>query len=98
MSNWSTEVYSPREIALAAGVPVERVVAALGRADVVVGHAEAVRIGRALVRGSNPHHAAVSTAPPAAAPDRMPAPLPVALFTTIGKRPTAGGSKGVSFA
>jgi TonB family protein len=48
----STEAYSPREIAEAAGVPVEQVAAALGcglHDRVFVAHAEAVRIGRALV-------------------------------------------------
>jgi periplasmic protein TonB len=48
----STEAYLPREIAQAAGVPVEQVAAALGCGPhdrVYVTHAEAVRIGRALV-------------------------------------------------
>jgi len=50
-----TEVYSPREIALAAGVSEESVVAALRRLDGpptidgFVRHADAVRLGRALV-------------------------------------------------
>jgi len=42
-----TEVYSPREIALAAGVSEEQVIAALGGARYVLHH-EAVRIGRLL--------------------------------------------------
>jgi periplasmic protein TonB len=43
------EVYSPREIALAAGVPEREVVAALGRGrHRYVLHSEAVRIGRML--------------------------------------------------
>jgi protein TonB len=46
---WSTEIYTPREIALAAGVPTDRVVTALGRADVLVSHDDAVRLGRAVV-------------------------------------------------
>lgn len=48
----SIESYSPREIAQAAGVPVEQVVAALGRTEcegVFITHAEALRIGRALI-------------------------------------------------
>ena len=49
MSPVQTEVYSTREIARAAGVPLERVVAAVGGADLLVGHDEAVRVGRALV-------------------------------------------------
>jgi len=50
------EVYSPAEIALAAGVPEFQVRAALGtrgrEAHVYVRHADAVRIGRALARGA----------------------------------------------
>ncbi|OFW23263.1 MAG: hypothetical protein A3H97_12330 [Acidobacteria bacterium RIFCSPLOWO2_02_FULL_65_29] len=42
------EVYSPAEIAQAAGVPIERVVAALGRSCAFVAHEKAVRLGRAL--------------------------------------------------
>jgi periplasmic protein TonB len=45
----NTEVYTPREIALAAGVSTAEVVAALGgRARAYVPYAEAVRIGRSL--------------------------------------------------
>jgi TonB family protein len=43
-----TEVYSPREVAKAAGVPEARVVAALGSSDVFVSHGDAVRLGREL--------------------------------------------------
>jgi protein TonB len=46
----SSDVYSPDEIARAAGVPVERVAAALARPNLLVPFAEAVRIGRALAR------------------------------------------------
>jgi len=42
------DVYTPSEIARAAGVPLERVVAALGRPDVFLRHQEAVALGRAL--------------------------------------------------
>jgi TonB family protein len=42
------EVYLPHEIARAAGVPIERVVASVGGADVFVSHSEAVRLGRTL--------------------------------------------------
>jgi TonB family protein len=42
----NTEVYTPREIAQAAGVPVERVIAALGVADAYVPHRDAVRLAR----------------------------------------------------
>ncbi len=42
------DVYSPDEIARAAGVPEEAAVAAIGRADLLVSYRDAVRIGRAL--------------------------------------------------
>lgn len=44
------EVYSPLEIARAAGVPVAHVAAVLGAADGFVPHADAVRLGRDLRR------------------------------------------------
>jgi TonB family protein len=44
------EVYSPLEIARAAGVPVARVAAVLGATDGFVPHADAVRLGRDLRR------------------------------------------------
>jgi protein TonB len=47
----STDVYSPDEIARAAGVPEEHARAAIGRADALVTFAEAVQIGRSLARG-----------------------------------------------
>jgi protein TonB len=57
----NTEVYSPREIALAASVSEEQVVVALGdRHRRYVPHAEAVRIGRILSAGR--------VSPPAATP------------------------------
>ena len=63
----SADVYSPREIARAAGVPLERVVSALGRPDVLIRHDEAVRLGRALVGREPPlfanHHAAKGARP-----------------------------------
>ena len=46
-SNRLVDVYSPREIAQAAGVPEEQVLDALG-VDALVRHADAVRLGRAL--------------------------------------------------
>jgi TonB family protein len=45
----SFEVYSPREIAQAAGVPEDRVLAALGGRNGFVPHQDAVVLGRALV-------------------------------------------------
>ena len=44
-----TELYSPAEIARAAGVPVAVVVAALGRRDAFMTHEDAVRLGRRLL-------------------------------------------------
>ena len=44
-----TELFSASEIARAAGVPVERVIAALGQPDALVPHAQAFRVGRALL-------------------------------------------------
>jgi TonB family protein len=71
---WSNEIYSPDEIARAAGAPLGRVVAALGRADVFVSHDDAVRLGRVLAeearapfsnrsreKGERPFFFAVST-------------------------------------
>src|SRR5205814_1835515 len=45
------DLYSPREIAAAAGVPEELVTAALG-CETLLAHADAVRLGRALRRGA----------------------------------------------
>ena len=47
----SHDSYSPGEIALAAGVPEADVLAALGEVRGFVGHADAVRLGRALAQG-----------------------------------------------
>ena len=44
------DLYSPREIALAAGVPEADVLAALGKARDLVPHGDAVRLGRALAQ------------------------------------------------
>jgi periplasmic protein TonB len=44
-------MYSPKEVAAAAGVPLQLVVDAIGGDDVVIGHADAVRLGRALLIG-----------------------------------------------
>ncbi len=55
-SSLRPDVYSPREIARASGVPLERVVAALVRDDVFVQHDQAVRLAAALRReGGGPH-------------------------------------------
>src|SRR4051812_39368319 len=47
-SHWPADVYTAREIARAAGVPLESVVAAVGHPDALVRHDDAVRLGRAL--------------------------------------------------
>jgi TonB family protein len=82
------EVYSPVEIAQAAGVPVERVVSMLGRTVRFVGHEEAARVGRAL-RTKTVRLVDREPASRSARPDRM--------FTTVS-RSTAGHSRGMSFA
>lgn len=53
MTRTNPEVYSPLEMARAAGVPLERVMSVLGRHQLVA-HDEAVRIGRLLVRPAQP--------------------------------------------
>ena len=90
MSPFRSEVYSTREIALAAGVPHERVVAALGRSDLFLGHDEAVRLGRSLVAGDATLRSNSSTARPSAARPT--------LFASVTEGPAPGHSKGVSLA
>jgi TonB family protein len=55
----SVELYSPKEVALAAGVPEEAVLAALGGAAVggYVTHADAVRVGQLVLKGNRIFHA-----------------------------------------
>src|SRR3954468_5145731 len=55
-SDSGTDMYTPREIAVAAGVPVADVLAALNGVDGYVPHADAVRLGRLLAgwRTSSP--------------------------------------------
>jgi protein TonB len=93
-----TEVYSPREIALAAGVSEEYVVAALARpdgpptVDGFIRHADAVRLGRALVgrsarqlpadvgaRSAEPLFALFANGPSTARPSTV----PLALSSTL---------------
>jgi TonB family protein len=89
MSVCSSEVYSARELALAAGVPIERVVAALGGADSLVGHNEAVRVGRTLL----------GTRKPAAAESRRPELRETnPIFSAITNHTASQSSKSVSFA
>jgi TonB family protein len=100
-----TEVYSPREIARAAGVPLARVVAAIGSADILVGHAEAVRVGRALAatewvaprigyRSSASETLSDARSSPAAASRVMQAPL----FATLTTHSAAPRARSLSFA
>jgi protein TonB len=92
----SHDLYSPREIALAAGVPEADVIAAMsGDARQLVTHADAVRLGRALVARASAAACsapAAETAPPAAAlfsvfsgaaPSRRPAGVPLAVSSTL---------------
>jgi protein TonB len=53
-SSRPADVYTPREIARAAGVSLESVVAALGHPHVLVRHGEAVQLGRALRARTQP--------------------------------------------
>jgi len=72
------EFYSPREIAYAAGVSIERVVAAVGSQDRLVRHDDAVRIGRWLAT-SRPEPFAIFGDPGS----RRLSSLPLALSSTI---------------
>ena len=90
----SIEAYSPREIAQAADVPVDQVIAALGRGQhegVFVPHSEAVRIGRTLMAGGDPGRAEELSAP--ASPRD-----PKALFLVVEMGRTSHQSKGVPLA
>jgi protein TonB len=82
------DLYSPREIAQAAGVPETDVRAALGHARELVPHAEAVRLGRMLVQraAGGPRRTAPGSlfslfSDPA--PARRPAGVPLALSSTL---------------
>ena len=89
----STEAYSPREIAQAAGVPVDRVIAALGRGQdegVFVPHVEAVRIGRALMPSGD--------SGPVELPSAIASRDPKALFLVVEMGRTSHRSKGVPLA
>jgi periplasmic protein TonB len=54
MSRTNPELYSPLEIARAAGVPLELVLSALGRNVRFLDHEEAVRIGRSVLPRARP--------------------------------------------
>lgn len=80
------DLYSPAEIARAAGVPDADVLAALGHGRELVPHAEAVRLGRMLAQragrsrlASRPLFTSFSGAEPA----RRPAGVPLALSSTL---------------
>ena len=87
-SNQSIEVYSPREVAQAAGVSEEQVLTVLGGVDRPVPHADAVRIGRALALNTNETK---DTNLVAAAPTPP-------LFSIFSSSPRATQSKGVPLA
>lgn len=70
-----TDVYSAREIARAAGVSLARVAAAMGP-RAYVPHADAVRIGRALIRRDRAIFAPIASQPTAHG-------LPLALSSTL---------------
>jgi protein TonB len=75
MRSTGFDLFSPREIALAAGVPEADVVAALGGSRGMVGRADAVRIGRMLVS-----HPSAGVGRPSDVADRQLGPL-FSLFT-----------------
>jgi len=90
------DLYTPGEIALAAGVPEADVIAAIGGVRRFVGHADAVRLGRQLVRAAGTRHGqdtlsigALTPADPlftlfsTASPSRRSAGMPFALSSTL---------------
>jgi TonB family protein len=77
------DLYSPREIALAAGVPEADVIAALGPVRDFVAHAEAVRIGRALAQRVDRHARELFSIFVEAAPDRRRTSVPLAVSSTL---------------
>jgi len=84
----STELYSRREIALAAGVPEAAVVALVGAAREFLPHDEAVRIGRMLVAaGASPLVSISEAETPARIPQSRS--LPLALSSTLHAALTA---------
>jgi TonB family protein len=89
-----TDVYSPREIARAAGVPEEQVVAALGSRDGFVPHTDAVRLGRDL-RGRADLNAGASASASLSADFSRTRP---ALFSVFGVDARAPRAKGVPLA
>jgi TonB family protein len=103
MATVKTEVYSPREIARAAGVPLDQVVAVLGSPDLLVSHDEAVRVGRALVAGPG---SAIRGGTRSPIPVSARAPVPdsngtgsrAPLFSAVDAASASSGTKGVSFA
>ena len=92
----ANDLYSPREIALAAGVPEADVVDAMGGdARRLVVHADAVRLGRALVARASAAASSAARADTArpdatlfslfscAAPSRRPAGVPLVVSSTL---------------
>jgi len=91
------DLYAPNEIARAAGVPEADVIAALGGVRRFVGHSDAVRLGRHLVRAAALRHGQDAGVPPAAvtpagslfaifsgaATSRRPTGVPLAVSSTL---------------
>ena len=75
------DLYSPGEIARAAGVPESEVIAALGGVRRFIGHSDAVRLGRQLARANSvrPLFSLFSEA----APSRRSAGVPLAVSSTL---------------
>src|SRR4051794_25391698 len=91
MGSTRPDMYSPREIALAAGVPETDVVAALGGGPLLVSHAEAVKVGRVLAQyGTRPAWARAPQVEQAAAA--------VSLFSVFDGAAAAHRSAGVPLA
>src|SRR5689334_192218 len=80
----STEVFSPDEIARAAGLPEDAVIAVVGRADALVPMGEAVRVVRALRAGQE-----VSPGSNNAGGDPRRAATPPSLFAMFSTRADA---------
>ena len=91
------DLYAPNEIARAAGVPEADVIAALGGVRRFVGHSDAVRLGRHLVRAAALRRGQDAGVPPGvvapagslfgifsgAAASRRPTGVPLALSSTL---------------
>lgn len=93
-SRSAADVYSPHEIARAAGIPESEVIAALGGAGAerFVSHAQAVRLGRALTASRAP------VARPVVPDEASPSTGGELMFSMFGPATTAASSKSVPLA